>query len=75
MDYVLYFGRFSDEKGIGSLIKVCEDLSNVQFVFAEIGPLEKMINRVKNIKNAGFQKGKELEKLIREARFSIYLSE
>ena len=24
-DYVLYFGRFSEEKGIGTLIKVCKD--------------------------------------------------
>ena len=29
----------------------------------------------KNIKNVGFQKGDALEKLIREARFSIYPSE
>ena len=28
-----------------------------------------------NIKNVGFQKGEALEKLIREARFSIYPSE
>lgn len=30
---------------------------------------------IKNIKNVGFQKGEALEKLIREARFSIYPSE
>jgi glycosyltransferase involved in cell wall biosynthesis len=28
-----------------------------------------------NIKNVGFQKGEKLEKLIREARFSVYPSE
>ena len=37
--------------------------------------LEETVNGVKNIKNVGFQKGKALEKLIREARFSIYPSE
>ena len=26
MDYALYFGRFSEEKGIGTLIKVCKEL-------------------------------------------------
>ena len=34
-----------------------------------------MVNGIKNIKNVGFQKGEALEKLIREARFSIYPSE
>ena len=74
-DYVLYFGRFSEEKGIGTLIKVCKELPDVQFIFAGTGPLEEMVNGIKNIKNVGFQKGEALEKLIREARFSIYPSE
>lgn len=75
MDYVLYFGRFSEEKGIGTLIKVCKELPDVQFIFAGTGPLKETVNSVKNIKNVGFQKGKALEKLISEARFSIYPSE
>lgn len=74
-DYVLYFGRFSEEKGIGTLIKVCKELPEVQFVFAGTGPLEETINCIPNIKNVGFQKGEALEKLIREAQFSIYPSE
>lgn len=74
-DYVLYFGRFSEEKGIGTLINVCKKLPNIQFIFAGTGPLEEEINGISNIKNLGFQKGEALEKLIREARFSIYPSE
>ena len=74
-DYVLYFGRFSEEKGINTLINVCEELPDIQFVFAGTGPLEEMIVSTPNIKNVGFQKGKALEKLVREARFSIYPSE
>ena len=74
-DYVLYFGRFSEEKGIGTLIKVCEEMSNVQFIFAGTGPLENEIKGISNIKNVGFQTGEKLEKLIREAKFSIYPSE
>ena len=73
-NYVLYFGR-SKEKGIGTLIKVCQQLPDIQFIFAGTGPLENVINDVPNIKNVGFKKSKELEKLIREARFSIYPSE
>lgn len=74
-DYVLYFGRFSEEKGIGTLIEVCKSLPDVQFVFAGTGPLETQVNGIANIKNVGFQTGEALEKLIREARFSIYPSE
>lgn len=74
-DYVLYFGRFSEEKGIGTLIDVCKELPEVSFIFAGTGPLEKEVNRIPNIKNVGFQKGADLEKLIREARFSVYPSE
>ena len=74
-DYILYFGRFSEEKGIGTLIKVCRDLPDVLFLFAGTGPLEKNINNIPNIRNVGFQKGAALEKIIREARFSVYPSE
>lgn len=74
-DYVLYFGRFSAEKGIKTLIKACKELPQIQFVFAGSGPLENEVDRISNIKNVGFQTGESLEKLIREARFSIYPSE
>ena len=74
-DYVLYFGRFSEEKGMKTLIQVCKELPDIQFIFAGTGPLEKEINQIPNIKNVGFQTGEELEKLIREARFSVYPSE
>lgn len=74
-DYILYFGRFSQEKGIKTLIDVCKSLPNIQFVFAGTGPLEDEINNITNIRNLGFQTGKDLERLIREARFSIYPSE
>lgn len=74
-DYVLYFGRFSKEKGIGTLLEVCKALPNINFVFAGTGPLEEDVNSIENIKNVGFRKGIELEKLIRGARFSVYPSE
>ena len=74
-DYVLYFGRFSEEKGIGTLIQAAKELPDVQFIFAGTGPLESEINGVANITNVGFQKGEAIEKLIREAKFSVYPSE
>lgn len=74
-EYVLYFGRFSKEKGVHALIEVCKELPDIPFIFAGAGPLEKELEGVKNIHNAGFLHGEELEKLIREARFSVVPSE
>ena len=74
-DYVLYFGRYSLEKGIGTLISAAKELPEVKFVFAGSGPLEKEITGIPNITNVGFKSGRDLEKLIREARFSVYPSE
>ena len=74
-DYILYFGRYSDEKGIGTLIEVCKSMPDMQFIFAGNGPLENTVNNVPNIKNVGFRTGDKLEKLIREARVSVYPSE
>ena len=74
-DYVLYFGRYSQEKGIKTLIKAAASLPDIQFIFAGSGPFEDEIKNIPNIKNVGFQTGEALEKLIREARFSVYPSE
>lgn len=56
-------------------MRVCRELSNVQFIFAGTGPLEDEIKGISNIKDVGFQTGEALETLIREARFSVYPSE
>lgn len=74
-DYVLYFGRYSREKGIATLLEACRALPEIPFVFAGAGPLEQEISRVKNVKNMGFMSGNTLETLIREAQFSVYPSE
>lgn len=74
-DYILYFGRFSEEKGIVTLLSVCKQLPTVKFIFAGSGPLEEKVNEISNVQNVGFQKGEELKKLIRGALLSIYPSE
>ena len=73
--YVLYFGRYSEEKGIRTLLNVCGRLPEIPFVFAGNGPLESEINQVDNITNLGFLKGCELVKAVEEAEFSVYPSE
>ena len=69
--YVLYFGRYSEEKGIRPLLNVCRALPHIPFVFAGGGPLESLIERIPNVRNAGFLGGEDLHRLIRQARFSI----
>lgn len=74
-DYVLYFGRYSQEKGIATLVQAAKELPEIPFVFAGSGPLEYLLDGVSNITNVGFQTGEALEMLIREARFTVYPSE
>ena len=74
-DYVLYFGRYSQEKGIGTLVQAAKEMPEIPFVFAGSGPLEHLLEGVPNIKNVGFQTGEALETLIREARFTVFPSE
>lgn len=74
-DYVLYFGRYSQEKGIATLVQAAKELPEIPFVFAGSGPLEHLLKDMPNIKNVGFQTGEVLETLIREARFTVYPSE
>lgn len=74
-DYVLYFGRFSQEKGIATLIQAAKELPEIPFVFAGSGPMEGKLAGIANVRNVGFQSGAALEKLIREARFTVYPSE
>lgn len=73
--YALYFGRLSKEKGIETLVEVCRELPQVQFVFAGSGNLERICSNVKNIDAIGFVSGDRLRSLIRNASFSICPSE
>lgn len=74
-DYVLYFGRYSEEKGVGTLLEVCKKLPEIPFVFAGGGPLEGQFTKCKNVTNAGFLTGEELKEMIANARFSVFPSE
>lgn len=74
-DYVLYFGRFCQEKGTNTLLEVCRSLPEIPFVFAGGGPMEAEVSAVPNIENRGFLSGEALLKTIQKARFSVFPSE
>lgn len=74
-DYILYFGRYTEEKGLTTLLNVCQSLPDIRFMFAGSGPMENEIRRIPNIENVGFLTGEKLRSIIQKARFSIYPSE
>lgn len=74
-DYVLYFGRYAEEKGIGSLLAAALCLPEIPFVFAGSGPLEEQVNQAANIENKGFLKQDEIYRLIAGAAFCVVPSE
>ncbi|SHN56732.1 Glycosyltransferase involved in cell wall bisynthesis [Butyrivibrio hungatei DSM 14810] len=73
--YVLYFGRFSKEKGVRTLIEAAKKLPEVKFLFAGAGEYAEQIEALPNAENLGFRSGKELDDLIRGALFSVCPSE
>lgn len=74
-DYILYFGRFSREKGVETLVKTAKMLPEIKFIFAGTGECSELMEGVNNITNVGFKTGDELDSLIRKARLSVYPSE
>lgn len=69
--YVLYFGRYSEEKGLPTLLKAFEQMPDIPLVLAGGGPMEEHMTLPPNARSVGFQKGAALKKLVAEASFSI----
>lgn len=73
-DYVVYFGRLSEEKGIEIFLESCKMLPHIHFKIAGTGPMEDMCYGIDNVEYVGFKTGKELKDLIAKALFSVYPS-
>ena len=73
--YVLYFGRYSEEKGIRTLLEVTRQLPDIPFVFAGQGELKEAVDAETNIRNRGFLSGEEMTDMIRDAAFTVFPSE
>lgn len=74
-DYVLYFGRYTEEKGVKTLLSVCRQLPDIPFVFAGGGDLAEEIQALPNATDRGFLQKEELKQVIRQARFTVFTSE
>ena len=74
-NYILYFGRYSKEKGIETLLNICREMPDVPFVFAGDGPLKEEVCNLPNIIEKGFLTGEELYDTIARARLVVFPSE
>lgn len=74
-EYVIDFGKFCKDKGTYTLLRACENLPDINFVFAGYGPAEEDIKNTSNAEYVGFKTGEELIDVISGARFSVYPSE
>lgn len=76
-NYILFFGRISEEKGIRTLLSASKQLPEEQFIIIGTGPLfeELQANLPPNVKMLGYKKGAELERYILDASFVVVPSE
>jgi glycosyltransferase involved in cell wall biosynthesis len=79
--YVLYLGRLSQEKGIGTLLRAFERLPDVALKIVGTGPLESELKAYvheRNLKNVcfhGFAQGAEKDALLRNSLCLVLPSE
>lgn len=73
-DYVLFFGRLSQEKGLAMFLEACKTMPHIPFVIAGSGPMEECCRGIDNVRYVGFKTGQELKQLIARAKFSVYPS-
>ena len=76
-NYLFFFGRISEEKGIPTLLKAICKLPDVKLKLAGTGPLLDSLKAQcpPNAEFLGFKQGKELQSLIHGASFVIITSE
>jgi glycosyltransferase involved in cell wall biosynthesis len=80
-DYAIYFGRLSAEKGLLSLLRAMSSLRRGRLLIAGEGPLRTQLeqtiaaNELDNVELVGQKSGRELEEIVRAARFSVIPSE
>ncbi|MDL2243310.1 glycosyltransferase [Bacteroidales bacterium OttesenSCG-928-J19] len=76
-DYILYFGRISEEKGLSTLIKTMQELPHLSLKIAGTGPLLSELKETApdNVEFLGFKSGNDLTDYIKKALAVILPSE
>ena len=73
-DYVLYFGRLSEEKGITIFLNMCRRFPQIKFKIAGSGPMEELCKGLKNAEFLGLLTGETLKRTIAQAKLVVYPS-
>jgi glycosyltransferase involved in cell wall biosynthesis len=76
-DYILYFGRLSQEKGVMTLLKAIKNLKNLKLKIAGTGLQEDKLkeyvknNNINNVEFLGFLSGDKLKQAIFNSLFTV----
>ncbi len=73
-DYILYFGRLSEEKGISIFLELCDRFPRLSFKIAGSGAWEEQCKEKENAEYLGMLTGDDLNRVIAQARLVIYPS-
>ena len=73
--YVLYFGAYNRDKGVGALAEVARRHPEITFRFAGRGPLAEVIRALPNAQDLGFLSGDDLREVIAKASLAVVPSE
>lgn len=80
-DYIVFYGRLSEEKGVLTLLRAMQQLPEVKLYIVGGGPqepvLREIVNREKltNVRFWGNQGGDQLVRLVQNAKFTVVPSE
>jgi glycosyltransferase involved in cell wall biosynthesis len=80
-NYIVYFGRLSEEKGLFTLIEAVKDIPGITLKIIGEGPLKESLElkveslKLNNVKLLGYKTGHELKEEIKKAMFVVCPSE
>ena len=80
-NYIVYFGRISEEKGLKTLVEAMKLARNAKLVIVGEGHLKEELMRhcelggIENCDFVGYRNGEELLKMIKNSRFAVLPSE
>ena len=73
--YVLYFGAYNRDKGVGTLLEVAERHPEITFKFAGKGPFASSMPGIPNVEDLGFNTGDTLREIVGRATLTVMPSE
>lgn len=73
--YVLYFGAYNRDKGVGTLLEVAKKHPEIPFKFAGRGPYASSMTGITNVEDLGFNTGEVLRAIVGQATLTVMPSE